>query len=324
MVSVTPVDTYTNDPSMSGRFERGGSPTSWAAILAGGVAAAAIASLLLFLGAGLGLTAASPWANGENVKETIGIGAIIWSFVIQLVAFGVGGYLAGRLRTKWASIHKDESYFRDTAHGFLAWAFGSLVGLYLLASVVGHLGHGAAAAAAQGASGIAGLAKGVSQSVAASDRGNNDPMGYFVDLMLRPTSAGNSSNGQGTSGVPTPAGTSGGSPGGSDGQTRAEVTRILMTSLFSGSTSQVDKDYLGQMVASRTGLSQQDAAKRVDDTINQVHAAIQQATDKAKEMADTARKAAITLTLWTFAAMIAGAFAAAYAALVGGRARDAH
>src|SRR5262245_38286307 len=94
-----------------------GSAVSWGAIIAGGAAAAALSLVLLMLGAGLGLTAVSPWDSAGASAATFGFTAIIWITLTQLLASGLGGYLAGRLRTKWADVLGDEVYFRDTAHG---------------------------------------------------------------------------------------------------------------------------------------------------------------------------------------------------------------
>ena len=100
------------------------SGVSWAAVLAGATATAALAFILLILGVGLGLSAVSPWSYSANV---MGKSTIIWLALTQLIAAGLGGYIAGRLRAKWSSIHTDEARFRDTAHGFLAWAAATLV-----------------------------------------------------------------------------------------------------------------------------------------------------------------------------------------------------
>jgi len=325
---------------MSG--ELGTSGVSWGAIIAGAVAAAAVTLILFFLGAGLGLTAISPWSNRADQQSAfaaLGVGVIVWSFIIHIVAFGVGGYMAGRLRTRWGSLHRDESYFRDTAHGFLAWALGSLVSFCIIALTAGHVARDAGAAAAHGAGAMAGMAgemsRGLPGMAGGPAGGPQETLGYFIDTMMRPgtaqggaTQGGGSQTGQATATAPAPGaiaapplnGQSGPAP--LDPQTRGEISRVVVTSLANGSVSQPDKDYLAQIVASRTGLSQQDASKRVDDTFTQIQAAIQKATDKAKEFADNARKAAIGFTLWTFAALLVGAFSAALAGLWGGRARD--
>ena len=124
----------TNETAVSG--------VSWAAIAAGGTAAAALSLILLSLGIGLGFSAISPWA-GSGVSATVaGISTIVWLLVTQIFASGLGGYLAGRLRTKWAYVHTDEVYFRDTAHGFLAWAAATLVTAAFLAERSGERSRG--------------------------------------------------------------------------------------------------------------------------------------------------------------------------------------
>ena len=94
------------------------SAVSRAAIFAG-AAALALILLILGMGMGLGMTAASPWASQGVSTDTFGGVVIVWLTVTQILAAGLGGYLAGRLRTAWVSAHSDEIYFRDTAHGFL-------------------------------------------------------------------------------------------------------------------------------------------------------------------------------------------------------------
>jgi hypothetical protein len=89
------------------------SAVSWGAIFAGAAAAAALSLILLLLGTGLGLSSVSPWAN-EGVSATaLSVSTILWLTFTQLAASAMGGYLAGRLRTKWVSVHGDEVYFRD-------------------------------------------------------------------------------------------------------------------------------------------------------------------------------------------------------------------
>ncbi|MGK5022036.1 hypothetical protein [Janthinobacterium sp. LB2P10] len=103
---------------------------SWGAVLAGAAAAAALSFILLILGVGLGLSSVSPWSFNATA---IGVSSIAWLAFMQLAASGIGGYMAGRLRVKWSSIHTDEVHFRDTAHGLLAWAVASLITVAVLA-----------------------------------------------------------------------------------------------------------------------------------------------------------------------------------------------
>jgi len=335
------------------------SGVSWGAIVAGGVAAAAMAMILMTLGAGLGLIAISPW-RGEGVSAgTIGIGVIIWSIIVEIAAFGIGGYLAGRLRTKWANLHGDEVFFRDTAHGLVTWALGTLVFVGLSAAVAGYVARGTAeaglaatgAAAAGGAAMVnatpdansgmmaGGPAGGPMAGGPAAMRPRGNPMDYYIDMLFRPTAGGTAGaatgGATGTNGTATPPAATppamgqamGGSAMGGQadlGPERAEIARIVAADFKDGqiTLSAPDRTYIAQLVAQRTGLSQQDAEKRVDDTVAQAKAAIDDLTNKAKQAADDARKAGAGLALWSFVAMLIGAFTASYAATLGGRHRD--
>jgi len=104
----------------SGAVESAVSAVSWVAIIAGAFAIAAASLILLALGAGLGLASVSPWYNSGPSATTFGVWAAVWLIVVQWLSAALGGYLTGRLRTKWVGVHTNEVYFRDTAHGFLA------------------------------------------------------------------------------------------------------------------------------------------------------------------------------------------------------------
>src|ERR1700753_2352811 len=100
------------------------SGVSWGAVIAGAFVASAFSLALLALGAGLGLVSVSPWSANNMSATTFGILAAAWLIAVQLFSSGVGGYIAGRLRTLWVDTHTDEVFFRDTAHGLLVWAVG--------------------------------------------------------------------------------------------------------------------------------------------------------------------------------------------------------
>jgi hypothetical protein len=103
------------------------SAVSWGAIAAGAVGAAALALLLIAFGAGLGLSAVSPWSDSGVSASTFKTGTGIYLVCVAVMSSAVGGYLAARLRTKWVGVHTHEVFFRDTAHGFTAWAFATLL-----------------------------------------------------------------------------------------------------------------------------------------------------------------------------------------------------
>lgn len=310
------------------------SAVSWGAIFAGAAGAAALSLILLILGTGLGLSSVSPWAQSGVSAGTFGISTIVWITFTQLVASGMGGYLAGRLRTRWTSVHTDEVYFRDTAHGFLAWAVASLVTAAALTSAVGAIVSGGAqvgASVAGGAVTAAGVATAGGAAAMAKNQGDAngspDAMGYWVDSLFRKDAASAgatpppASQGTGTAAsMPVPMPDAAGqamSP-----NSGPEVTRIFLNSVRAGTLSPADTRYVGQLVAQRTGLSQQDAEKRVTDTFNNLQAKAKEAEAKAKEAADQARKTSAYAALWLFVSLLAGAFTASLMATFGGRQRD--
>lgn len=119
---------------MPGTVEAYSSGVSWAAIIAGAFATAALSLAFLALGTGIGFSESAAWLGGRISSTRIGWTAVVWLVVMQLVASSVGGYLAGRLRTRWVHVHTHEVYFRDTAHGFLVWAVSLVMTAGILTS----------------------------------------------------------------------------------------------------------------------------------------------------------------------------------------------
>lgn len=295
------------------------SAVSWGAIVAGAAAIAALSLILLMLGTGLGLSSVSPWAYSGVSAMTFGVSTILWLAFTQLAASGLGGYLAGRLRTKWSAVHTDEVYFRDTAHGFLAWSLASLATAALLTSVIGSIVNGGIQAGATVAGGVATAASATMGGFeTAKPYGDTGSVGYSVDSLFRKDISAvtvpsvSAERGVMPSEIPQPN-TVGSAP---------EVTRIFMNTIRTEPLPIEDIRYVGQLVAQRTGLSQQAAEKRVIDTYARVQAKLRDAETEAKEAADKGRKASAYAALWLFISLLIGAFVASFAATVGGRQRD--
>ncbi|HEX5325933.1 MAG TPA: hypothetical protein VFW75_04630 [Acetobacteraceae bacterium] len=280
--------------------EASASGVAWPAIIGGAFAAAALSLILLALGSGFGLASVSPWSNSGASLTTFTAATAVWLIIVQWLASAVGGYLTGRLRTKWAGLHTHEVFFRDTANGFLSWAVASVVVAAFLASAAASVVSGGVQVAAGVASGAArGVSQGATQAAGQSGGTLADATGYLVDSLYRsehpPASATNQ-------------------------EVASETTRILVRGLQNGDVPAADKTYLAQLVAARTGLSQADAGKRVDDVIAQAKAA----ETKLRQAADAARKAGSYLAIFTGLSMLIGAFIACTAAALGGRERDEH
>jgi hypothetical protein len=281
--------------------ESSSSAVKWGPIIAGAFAAATLTFILMLLGSGLGLSMVSPWSEPGASVTTFAVSTAVWLVVVQWLSSGLGGYLTGRLRTKWVGIHTDETYFRDTAHGFLAWALATLLMVGVLGSALTSIIGGGVQAASTVVSGAAQGASAVAASSGADDTAGN-ATSYFVDSLLRPAD---------TSRLSTP-----GAEG--DAAAAAQASRILIASAAAGQVSDEDKTYLAQLVAARTGLSEADATTRVDAML----ARVQDAKVKAQEAADTARKAGATFSLIGALSLVIGAFIASAAAVLGGRQRD--
>ena len=252
---------------------------SWPSIVAGAVVACAMTLVLLAFGTGLGLSVVSPWSGSGFSATTFKITTGLYLIVIAMISSSLGGYIAGRLRSGWDDVERDEVYFRDTAHGFVAWALASVLGAAVLAtpatSLVGSAVTGASQGAATGAAQSAGLMDG------------------YVDTLLRGDSAAPSQNAN-------------------PQDTRGEITRLFTRSFRNGGELKAsDREYASKIVSARTGLSQTDADKRVNDVVTQI-----------KADADAARKATAALAFWITASLLLGAFCASLAATEGGGLRD--
>lgn len=221
------------------------SGTSWGAILGGAFVIAAISLLLLAIGAGFGLSTVSPWPGVGVSATTFAVMTAIWLVIVQWISSGIGGYVAGRLRTRWTGLHTQEGHFRDTAHGLLAWAVAVVISAAVLTSVASGL-IGSTATVASGA------AQGPAQNPATA------PSSYTVDSLFR-------------SDKPD-------APAGQD--PRPQASRILATGLLPGSNvSNDDRTYLAHLIVTRTGISQDAAQQRVNDAITKSR----QAADAARK-----------------------------------------
>ncbi|MER9301888.1 hypothetical protein [Mesorhizobium sp. M0496] len=282
--------------------ESSSSAVSWGPIVAGAFAASTLTVILMLVGSGLGLTMVSPWTGSSASTTTFAVSAAAWLVIVQWLSAGVGGYLTGRLRTKWVNVHTDEVYFRDTAHGFLAWALATLLVAGVLGSALAAaLGTGVQAASSV-ASGAAMGATTAAASAAATDAPSSGTWtGYFVDSLFRSANPAAAPAHEQNSPTAT-----------------EQATRILLAGAANGEVSPEDKGYLAQLVAARTGLSDADAKTRVDAVI----AKVDDAKVKAKQAADTARKATASFALIGALSMVIGAFIASVAAAFGGKQRD--
>lgn len=301
------------------------SAVAWCAVFAGAVASAALSLILLLLGTGFGLTLVSPWANEGISGTSFGITSILGITLISLLASALGGYLAGRLRTRWINTANDEVFFRDTAHGFLSWSVATLATAALLTTVISTIISGGVKAGAE----VTGSAATVADTT---------PLPYLLDSLLRrnantplannpypPPGSENPLDTTATNNLQTATGNSNtalqnnntysNSPNG-------EIARIFMHAVANGSLPEEDLKYTGQLVAQSTGLDQPAAELRVADTFTRLQTRLREAETTAREAADKTREVSSRTSLWLFISLLSGAFIASLMAVYGGRQRD--
>ncbi|MBB2158478.1 hypothetical protein HLH33_19700 [Gluconacetobacter diazotrophicus] len=240
--------------------------------------------MLLSLGSGLGLAWVSPVSGNNPSGMTFTVVTAIWLIVVQWVSSFFGGYLAGRLRPALGDVHRHEVTFRDTAAGFVAWAVAAVLIVGLVGSSAWSVGKTATQTAGSlGAGAIAHAA--------------SNPSDYMLDTLFRTSQPNTSSSSQ---------------------DVKSEAGRILATAA-TGDVTPADHDYLVQMIAARTGISPEDAGKRLDQAI----ASEKDAVAKARHIADVTRKAVSSFALYTFFSMLVGALISCVSGAIGSRQRDA-
>jgi hypothetical protein len=262
------------------------SAISWPAILGGATAAASLSLILMVVGTGLGLASVSPWANTGISAKGFDIGTVAWIIVTPTIASTIGGYLCGRLRTRWLQTHTDEVRFRDAAHGFLAWAAATIMTVAIFAVTVNLFIQR-----------IPPL--GMVQDLAI-------PTEYYTNKLFRKTS------------ITTAEQTS--------LQTQAaaltESNRIFAKSLSTGQVAKDDLIYLTQQIRIHGGISEAEADKRLRTTFSDAQAQLEEGAAMAKRGFDEARKTSAYASMWFIVSLLCSAVAACFAATLGGKRRD--
>jgi hypothetical protein len=250
----------------AGGNEANTSGVSWPAVWAGGLVTAALSLILLALGTGLGFASVSVWSGSGVSASKIGAAAILWLIVTQFISSSMGGYLAGRLRTKWTGIHTDEVFFRDTAHGFLAWSVAVVLTAAFLTSA---------------AASLVGASPSSPRNGTTASQGETAPNAYYVDSLFR----GNVSKST------------------TETQVNSDAGAIFAFALLQGELSDSDKSYLDQEVMAKTGVNQAEADKRVSSAFLGAQTAAE-ATRKA--LAHTLLWTFVALLIGAFCGSFAG------------------
>lgn len=255
----------------------------WPGVFVGMFVAAALSWLLLTFGSAIGLASVSLYTATRDTVTTLTLAAGAWFALSQIYAVATGAYIAARLRPRVSVLDSDEVAFRDGVSGLTVWALAIVIGLGL-ASIGAY-------SAARATANVAGAA-------ATTAARTVDPA-YTVDRLLRPANPGQT--------APDQAQT--------DNATRQEVGRILANALVTGDMPQADRDYLSRLVAARTGVSPEDAQRRLTEIYDQAKAT-------ALDAAEKTRRTSALIGFWVvFITFVAG-LAAWWAGTLGGTHRD--
>jgi hypothetical protein len=233
------------------------SAASWPSIIAGALVAAAATLVLVALGSGIGFASISPWSHHGVSLTAFAVSTAIWLIVTQWFSAALGGYIAGRLRTRWIGTHTHEVFFRDTAHGLITWAAATI----LVAAV--------AAGSLMSAGGAAARAATVEPGATVGET-------YNIDKLFRSSSSA-------TAGTP--------------GDVRSETAHIVANAVASGGFPDGDRAYLVELVGARTGTPRSDAQARVDAFISSVNEAQGKLKADAEAAKKAAAQASIYLAL---------------------------
>jgi hypothetical protein len=251
-----------------------GNPTNyvdWGAIAAGVFVSLAVTSVFLAFGSAIGLSMTSFQPSASAPVVGLVIAAALWFLWVQISSFIGGGYVAGRMRRRIGDAKAHEVEMRDGAHGLIVWAVNIVIGAAL--------------------AGLIALA-GVGGAIGVASTSNSGAMDYYADRLMRSDAAA------------TP-------PASADSQSNAQIGRILATNVAARTFDETDRAYVVREIASRTGLAEADAQKRLDDTV---------ATLRAQ--AETARRYAVLFAFLTAASFLVSGVAAWWAATAGGKHRD--
>lgn len=266
----------------------------WPAIIAGIVLASAISLVLLTFGSALGLSLVNFRAGTDVMPVWVAIAAASWLLWVQVSSFMAGAYLTGRLRKRHDDATEHEVDVRDGAHGLLVWAGALVIGALIAAGGLSAVANAVGSAAST-------LTTAASNVAGENGQAAVDPNAYFADALFRPAPD-----------AAPPA------PGTDTSAQRAEAGRILAQGAVTGSVSDADKAYLGQLVSQTTGLPPDQANARVTEVMT----AIDNARQQAATAAENARRTGVLAAFLTAASLLVSAAGAYWAAQQGGNHRD--
>jgi hypothetical protein len=212
---------------------------SWRAVIAGALVAAALSLVLITFGSAIGLSVASTAPTWRDTSSTLAMLSGLYLLLTSVVSFGCGGYVAGRLRTRWTgTLHNEFVEFRDGTHGLVSWALAVVISGIAAAIIASSIGS-----------------KAVPTAAAPSASAGEALLAYDLDRLFRSDRR----------------------PQGDLSYTRAEADRILLAATSREGMKADDRAYLVRLIATQTGIAPPEAEKRVDEAVAAAQKAVKNA-----------------------------------------------
>ena len=234
-----------SEPVAAVAVDGGLSFVQWSAIIGGALVAVALSLVLIAFGSAIGMSIASSSPTWREASAALAVGSGLYLLLTALVSFGLGGYVAGRLRERWhPTAHANVVEFRDGVHGVMSWAIAAVVSGLVIAASVG---------------GVA--SKAVQPTTTSPTAMAGEPLiAYELDRLFRAERH------------PSEPGFD---------YSRAEARRILLSATGRQGISAEDRAYLVRLVGAATGAAPPDAERRVDVAITAATTAVHKARRSA-------------------------------------------
>jgi hypothetical protein len=239
----------------------------WGPIIAGTLAASALAFVLHGFATAIGMSLASTAPTWRDASFALVLLTGLYLLIVGVLSYGLGAYVAGRMRTRFDAWSGPDGSYSDGVHGLLVWALATLL--------TALLGFAAATASTR----LAAPSGAPSQSVA-----GENIIAYDIDKLFR-----------------------GHRPGVDITLARAEAARILLTASSHRGVVPEDQQYLARLVEQNAGVAGQDAQRRVNEVIAAAKDNIERARHSGAILAFMAAAvAALGAAIAWFAAEAAG------------------
>ena len=188
----------------------------WSPIMLGAFAATALSSVLLTFAVTIGLGVTSTAPTWRDASAALALLSGLYLILQAVLSFGLGGYLAGRIRAPISAAAREKTEQADGVHGLGVWALAVVMGAALAALI-----------------GAASLNRTPSMRGPAQASAAEPLLSYELDRLFR---AGRRA------------------PNVDLSAERAEAGRILLTTSGHSGLSTDDRAYLIQQVGALTGL----------------------------------------------------------------------